>query len=79
MSISESCLRNWIAQADTDDHGSSSRLTTDEKRELAQLHREKRRLEVENEILKRVAAYFARENARVSQFCRSLSVVVTRR
>jgi transposase-like protein len=33
-----------------------------EKRELAQLRRDKRRLERENEILKRAAAYFAREN-----------------
>jgi transposase len=62
LSISESCLRNWMAQADADEHGSSSRLTSDEKRELAELRREKRRLEVENEILKRAAAYFAREN-----------------
>lgn len=67
LSISESCLRNWMAQADTDDAGpasasNSSRLTSDEKRELAELRREKRRLEVENEILKRAAAYFAREN-----------------
>jgi transposase len=63
LSISESCLRNWMAQADADDAGpASSRLTSDEKRELAELRREKRRLEVENEILKRAAAYFAREN-----------------
>ena len=63
LSISESCLRNWMAQADADEHGgSSSRLTSDEKRELAELRREKRRLEIENEILKRAAAYFAREN-----------------
>ena len=62
LSISESCLRNWMAQADTDEQGSHSRLTSDEKKELAQLRRDKRRLEMENEILKRAAAYFAREN-----------------
>jgi transposase len=62
LSISESCLRNWIAQADADDGGNNSRLTTSEKKELTQLRRDKRRLEMENEILKRAAAYFAREN-----------------
>lgn len=62
LSISESCLRNWMAQADADTGGSESRLTSAEKRELTELRKEKRRLEVENEILKRAAAYFAREN-----------------
>ncbi|MGH3922609.1 MAG: transposase [Gemmatimonadales bacterium] len=62
LSISESCLRNWMAQADADESGSDARLTSAEKCELAQLRRDKRRLEMENEILKRAAAYFAREN-----------------
>ena len=63
LSISESCLRNWLAQADADaGRSNSSRLTSDEKRELAELRKKARRLEVENEILKRAAAYFAREN-----------------
>ncbi len=55
-----------MAQADADDGngngGNTSRLTTGEKKELTQLRRDKRRLEMENEILKRAAAYFAREN-----------------
>lgn len=63
LRISESCLRNWVAQADADaDPGSDTRLTSAEKRELTQLRKRTRRLEVENEILKRAAAYFAREN-----------------
>jgi transposase len=62
LTISESCLRNWIAQADADEKGSPERLTPAEKQELAQLRRDKKRLEMENEILKRAAAYFAREN-----------------
>jgi len=63
LSISESCLRSWMAQAAADDTGGSdSRLSSAEKRELTGLRKEKRRLEVENEILKRAAAYFAREN-----------------
>ncbi|MBV9140170.1 MAG: hypothetical protein JO115_04525 [Pseudonocardiales bacterium] len=60
--ISESCLRNWLAQADADEHGSETRLTSSEKKELAQLRKDKRRLELEVDIVKRAAAYFAREN-----------------
>lgn len=61
LGISDSCLRNWMAQADVDD-GRRPGLTTDERAELVKLRREKRVLELENEILKRAAAYFAREN-----------------
>jgi transposase len=64
LGISESCLRNWLAQADTDDAGAggAGRATSAEKKELSELRRRNRLLEVENEILKRAAAYFAREN-----------------
>lgn len=62
LGISESCLRNWMAQADADEQGGAARLTSAEKKELAELRRRNRQLEVENEILKRAAAYFAREN-----------------
>jgi len=51
-----------MAQADADESGSANRLTTAEKKELAELRRRNRQLEMENEILKRAAAYFAREN-----------------
>lgn len=62
LGISESCLRNWMAQADADENGSMTRLTSAEKKELAELRKRNRQLELENEILKRAAAYFAREN-----------------
>src|SRR5439155_23310321 len=62
LRISESCLRNWMAQVETDQAGSETRLSSAEKKELAQLRRDKRRLEMENENPKRAAAYFAREN-----------------
>jgi transposase-like protein len=61
VGISESCLRNWLAQADTDD-GKREGLSSDERQVLAALRKEKRRLEVENEILRRAAVYVAREN-----------------
>ena len=62
LNISESCLRNWLAQADADDGGNTDRLTSTEKQELAVLRRRNHQLEMENDILKRAAAYFAREN-----------------
>ena len=62
LQISESCLRNWMAQADADENGGANRLTSAEKKELAELRRRNRQLEMENEILKRAAAYFAKEN-----------------
>ena len=61
LGISESCLRNWIAQADIN-AGRREGLTSDERAELVKLRREKRVLEMEVEILKRASAYFAREN-----------------
>jgi transposase len=39
--------------------GPSAGLTSDERKELVQLHRDNRRLETENEILRRAAALFA--------------------
>ena len=59
LGISESCLRNWMARADVDE-GRKECLTSDEKKELVQLRRDERRLETENEILRRAAALFAR-------------------
>ena len=61
LGISESCLRRWMDQADVDE-GHKEGLSSDERKELVQLRRDKRVLEMENEILKRASAYFAREN-----------------
>ena len=62
LGISDSCLRNWMHQAVADENGSGDRLPGSEKKELAELRRRNRQLELENDILKRAAAYFAREN-----------------
>jgi transposase len=61
LGISESCLRRWMSQADIDE-GVKEGLSTNERRELVELRRRMRVLEMENEILKRASAYFAREN-----------------
>ena len=61
LGISESCLRRWM-KIDDVDAGRRGGLTSTERAELAQLRRDKKRLETEVEILKRASAYFAREN-----------------
>ena len=61
LQISESCLRRWMDQADID-AGHKPGLSTDERKELVELRRKNRVLEMEIEILKRASAYFAREN-----------------
>lgn len=61
LGISDSALRNWINQ-DAIDTGKTRGMTTNERKELVELRRRTRVLETEIEILKRAAAYFAREN-----------------
>jgi len=56
--VAEETVRRWMKQADVDD-GIKDGLTTAEQAEIVQLRRDKRRLEMENEILRRAAAYFA--------------------
>jgi len=61
LGIAESCLRNWMKQADIDE-GRRGGLTTDERAELVALRRRVRTAEMEVEILKRAAAWFAKES-----------------
>ncbi|MCU1672896.1 MAG: transposase family protein [Frankiales bacterium] len=56
--ISVESVRRWVRQADVDD-GVVDGQTSSEQNELVQLRRKARRLEQENEILRRAAAYFA--------------------
>jgi transposase-like protein len=53
-------VRRWMRQVDVDD-GVRDGLTTAEQSEIVQLRRKTRRLEMENEILRRAAAYFAKD------------------
>jgi transposase len=61
LGISDQTLRNWLRRADIDE-GRRDGLTTEERAEIVRLRRANRVLEMENEILKRAAAFFAREN-----------------
>ena len=56
--VAEETVRRWMRQADMD-QGIKDGMTSSEQSELVRLRREKRRLEMENEILRRAAAYFA--------------------
>ena len=58
--ISESCLHRWLKLADVDD-GVRPGVSSSESAELRELRKRNRTLEQENEILRRAAAYFARE------------------
>jgi transposase len=58
--ISESCLHRWLKLADVDD-GLRPGVTSGESAELREVKKRNRVLEQENEILRRAAAYFARE------------------
>ena len=59
--ISVESVRRWVRQAEIDD-GVRDGLTSAEQAEVVQLRRDKRRLEMENEILRRAAAFFAKES-----------------
>src|SRR3954471_4416919 len=60
LGISDSCLRGWVARADVED-GRREGTTSAERAELVELRRKLRVAEMENEILRRAAAYFARD------------------
>jgi transposase-like protein len=59
--ISEACLHRWLKQADVED-GVRPGVTTVEAAELRDAKKRIRVLEQENEILRRAAAFFARES-----------------
>ena len=63
LDLTETALREWVRQAETDaGRGRPGALTTEEREELARLRREVRTLRMERDILKKATAFFAREN-----------------
>ena len=62
LGINPETLRLWVKQAEID-AGQRDGLTRDQQAELARLRRENAVLKEEREILKKAAAFFARESA----------------
>jgi transposase len=52
-----------VKQAEADRSKGKTGLTTEERAELARLRRENRELRMERDILKKAAAFFAKESA----------------
>jgi len=63
LGLTETSVRNWVKQADVDaGRGSLGAVTSEEREELRRLRKENKVLKTEREILKKAAAFFAKEN-----------------
>jgi transposase-like protein len=65
LDLTESALREWLKQAPAEEPSGAkpASLSASERDELAELRKRVKRLEMEREILKKAAAFFAKENA----------------
>jgi transposase len=62
LDLTESSLRNWVEQARANRTHGKTGLTTAEREELARLRKELRIVQEEREILKKAAAFFAKQS-----------------
>ena len=63
LDLTPSALGGWVKQARADGDGGKSGLTTEERTELASLRKQVRELKMERDLLKKWAAFFAKESA----------------
>jgi transposase len=64
MGLTESALRRWVKQAQVDQHPDpQGRLTSSERKELNELRRELKRVQMERDFLKKAATFFAKESS----------------
>ena len=64
LDLTPSAVERWVNQADTDaGRGPAGALTTAEREELRRLRRDNLELKMEREILKKAAAFFAKESS----------------
>jgi transposase len=61
LGIGDGTLGNWVAAYRREHAGDEPALNVSERERLRQLEREARELRMENEFLKKAAAYFARD------------------
>jgi transposase len=64
LGVSDQAVRGWVRQAEIDT-GQRAGLTSGEHEELRQLRRENRIPKEERDILKKAAAFFARESSAI--------------
>jgi len=63
LDLTATSFRRWVEQARADrSKGKSGVMTTAERDELSRLRRENRDLKMERDILKKAAAFFAKES-----------------